>query len=45
MLEFVRNKVTLEAQAAQKSVKTITRGEKSYKVGYSTETELAEVVL
>ena len=33
LLEFVRNKVTLEAQAAQKKVRTVTRGEQTYKVG------------
>ena len=32
-LEFVRNKVTLEAQAAQKKVRTVTRGEHEYKIG------------
>jgi carboxyl-terminal processing protease len=32
-LEFVRNKVTLEAQAAHKEVKTITRNGKTFKVG------------
>jgi carboxyl-terminal processing protease len=35
-LEFVRNKVTLEAQAAQKEVRTITRGDKTLKVGVIT---------
>jgi len=35
-LEFVRNKVTLEAQAAHKEVKTITRAGKPYKVGVVT---------
>jgi carboxyl-terminal processing protease len=35
-LEFVRNKVTLEAQAAHKEVKTITRAGKPYKVGVIT---------
>jgi carboxyl-terminal processing protease len=35
-LEFVRNKVTLEAQAAHKEVKNITRNGKSYKVGVIT---------
>ena len=34
--EFVRNKVTLEAQAAQKEVRTITRGDKSLRVGVIT---------
>ncbi|MGQ0834718.1 MAG: carboxy terminal-processing peptidase [Gammaproteobacteria bacterium] len=33
ILEFVRNKVTLEAQAAQKEVRTITRGERTLRVG------------
>ena len=32
-LEFVRNKVTLEAQAAQKKVRTVKRGDQEYKVG------------
>jgi len=32
----VRNKVTLEAQAAQKEVRTITRGDKSLRVGVIT---------
>jgi len=32
-LEFTRNKVTLEAQAAQKEVRTIKRGDKEIKVG------------
>ncbi|HEU4626515.1 MAG TPA: carboxy terminal-processing peptidase [Steroidobacteraceae bacterium] len=35
-LEFVRNKVTLEAQAAHKQVKNITRNGKTYKVGIIT---------
>jgi carboxyl-terminal processing protease len=35
-LEFVRNKVTLEAQAAHKEVKNITRNGKTYKVGVIT---------
>src|SRR6185295_824437 len=35
-LEFVRNKVTLEAQAAKKEIKTITRGRKTIKVGVIT---------
>ena len=35
-LEFVRNKVTLEAQAAHKEVKNITRNGKPYKVGVIT---------
>jgi carboxyl-terminal processing protease len=33
LVEFVRNKVTLEAQAAQKKVRTVTRGETTLKVG------------
>jgi carboxyl-terminal processing protease len=32
-LEFTRNKVTLEAQASQKELRTIKRGDKDYKVG------------
>ena len=32
-LEFVRNKITLEAQAAQKKVRTVKRGEQELKVG------------
>ena len=32
-LEFTRNKVTLEAQAAKKEVRTITRDGKTFKVG------------
>ena len=32
-LEFTRNKVTLEAQAAQKELRTIKRGDKDYRVG------------
>jgi len=32
-LEFTRNKVTLEAQAAQKELRTLKRGDKEYKVG------------
>jgi len=35
-LEFVRNKVTLEAQAAQKEVKNITRDGRTLKVGVIT---------
>jgi carboxyl-terminal processing protease len=35
-LEFVRNKVTLEAQAAHKEVKTIARNGKTLKVGIIT---------
>lgn len=33
MLEFTRNKVTLEAQAAQKELRTLKRGDKDYRVG------------
>jgi len=33
VLEFTRGKVTLEAQAARKELKTITRGEIEYRVG------------
>ncbi len=36
VLEFVRNKVTLEAQAAHKEVKNITRDGKTIKVGVIT---------
>jgi carboxyl-terminal processing protease len=36
VLEFVRNKVTLEAQAAHKEVKNVTRGGKALKVGVIT---------
>jgi carboxyl-terminal processing protease len=36
VLEFVRNKVTLEAQAAQKEVHTITRGDRTLRVGVIT---------
>src|SRR4051794_27277597 len=36
VLEFVRNKVTLEAQAAHKEVKNITRDGKALKVGVIT---------
>jgi carboxyl-terminal processing protease len=32
-LEFTRNKVTLEAQASQKELRTIKRGDKEYRVG------------
>jgi len=32
-LEYTRNKVTLEAQAAQKELRTIKRGDKEYRVG------------
>jgi carboxyl-terminal processing protease len=33
ILEFVRNKVTLEAQAAQKKIRTIKHGEQELKIG------------
>jgi carboxyl-terminal processing protease len=33
VLTFVRNKVTLEAQAAQKKLRTVTRGERTFKIG------------
>ncbi len=34
VIDFVRNKVTLEAQAAQKKpTRTVTRGDKTYKIG------------
>jgi carboxyl-terminal processing protease len=34
VIEFVRNKVTLEAQAAQKKpIRTVTRGDKTYRIG------------
>jgi carboxyl-terminal processing protease len=33
MLEFTRNKVTLEAQAAQKELRTLKRGDKEIRVG------------
>lgn len=33
LLEFTRNKVTLEAQAAQKKIQTVKRGEQTFKVG------------
>src|SRR5579863_6899343 len=36
VLEFVRNRVTLEAQAAHKDVKTIARGPRTLKVGVIT---------
>lgn len=36
VLEFTRNKVTLEAQAAHKEVKTVTRNGKALKVGIIT---------
>ncbi|HTV49578.1 MAG TPA: carboxy terminal-processing peptidase [Steroidobacteraceae bacterium] len=36
MLEFTRNKVTLEAQAARKDIRTITRGDRTLRVGVIT---------
>jgi carboxyl-terminal processing protease len=36
MLEFVRNKITLEAQAAHKDVKTVARNGRTYKIGVIT---------
>lgn len=33
IIEFTRNKVTLEAQAAQKKVRTVTEGGREYKIG------------
>lgn len=33
VVEFTRGKVTLEAQAAKKEIKTFTRGDRDYKVG------------
>ncbi|MBV9344973.1 MAG: carboxy terminal-processing peptidase [Gammaproteobacteria bacterium] len=36
VLEFVRNKVTLEAQAAHKTVKTLARNGRTYKIGVIT---------
>jgi carboxyl-terminal processing protease len=36
VLEFTRNKVTLEAQAAHKDIKTVTRNGKTLKVGIIT---------
>jgi carboxyl-terminal processing protease len=33
VIELVRNKVSLEAQAAQKKVRTVTRGDRTYKIG------------
>ncbi len=36
MLEFTRNKVTLEAQAAHKEVKTVTRNGRTLKIGVIT---------
>jgi carboxyl-terminal processing protease len=35
-LEFVRNKITLEAQAAHKDVKTVARNGRAYKIGVIT---------
>jgi carboxyl-terminal processing protease len=35
-LEFIRNKITLEAQAAHKDVRTITRDGRAYKIGVVT---------
>ena len=35
-LEFVRNKITLEAQAAHKDVKTVARNGRSYRIGVIT---------
>jgi len=36
VLEFVRNKITLEAQAAHKEVKTVARNGRSYRIGVIT---------
>jgi carboxyl-terminal processing protease len=36
VLEFVRNKVTLEAQAAHKEVKTVARNGRTYRIGVIT---------
>src|ERR1700758_1577714 len=36
VLEFVRNKITLEAQAAHKDVKTVARNGRTYRVGVIT---------
>ena len=36
VLQFVRNKVTLEAQAAHSSIRTVTRNGRPYKVGVIT---------
>jgi carboxyl-terminal processing protease len=36
MLDFVRNKITLEAQAAHKNVKTVARNGRTYRVGVIT---------
>ncbi len=36
LLEFVRNKITLEAQAAHKDVKTVARNGRTYRIGVIT---------
>jgi carboxyl-terminal processing protease len=36
VLEFVRNKITLEAQAAHKDVKTVARNGRTYRIGVIT---------
>jgi carboxyl-terminal processing protease len=36
VLEFVRNKITLEAQAAHKDVKTVARNGRAYRIGVIT---------
>jgi carboxyl-terminal processing protease len=36
VLEFVRNKITLEAQAAHKEVKTVARNGRTYRIGVIT---------
>lgn len=36
VVEFVRNKVTLEAQAAHKAIKTVARNGRTYKIGVIT---------
>ncbi|MGO9803859.1 MAG: carboxy terminal-processing peptidase [Steroidobacteraceae bacterium] len=36
VLEFVRNKITLEAQAAHKDVKTVARNGRTYRIGIIT---------
>jgi len=36
VLEFVRNKITLEAQAAHKEVKTVARNGRTYRIGVVT---------
>jgi carboxyl-terminal processing protease len=33
LLDFVRNKITLEAQAAQKKLRTVRRGDQDFKIG------------